>query len=384
MFSQPKDEAEHGRDPDLVSNWLALNQPLLARTLKACQQFHANVYARNCDKVIAAKAVQYRNLRLGQRAGFLQESWHISSFNKNAIAEGWGLRDEDLQIKAIATKAHCTADAEIWKGNCRLCEVQFKRYSDAKATARAFANPKYEGMLKVGPMDQVSGEGSFEASINCEGVSSDPCTRMELDEMAARGSKGEGSQGYLRRFDVSTVSTTLILDLGLCAVKSAFTLTLLLLVQHFSHPRNRRKRLSLWPVCLGSAASVLLRLAQHAAEGAGSGRGSTAVAVAVALGSCGRSIVDARGAFRKHGASLGTLLPSSCELITALLFASSGEFRKTLSSSFCAWIFFSTGSVALFALRCHCVRKHCDLWAEEFFVEHGAVVQGPALHDGQH
>lgn len=57
---------------------------------------------------------------------------------------------------------------------------------------------------------------------------------------------------------------------------------------------------------------------------------------------------------------------------------------KTLSSSFCAWIFFSTGSVALFALRCHCVRKHCDLWAEEFFVEHGAVVQGPALHDGQH
>ena len=62
-----------------------------------------------------------------------------------------GLRDEDLQIKAIATKAHCTADAEIWKGNCRLCEVQFKRYSDAKATARAFANPKYEGMLKVGP-----------------------------------------------------------------------------------------------------------------------------------------------------------------------------------------------------------------------------------------
>lgn len=181
---------------------------------------------------------------MGQRAGFLQESWHICSFNKNAIAEGWGLRDEDLQIKAIATKAHCTADAEIWKGNCRLCEVQFKRYSDAKATARAFANPKYEGMLKVGPMDQVSGEGSFEASINCEGVSSDPCTRMELDEMAARGSKGEGSQGYLRRFDVSTVSTTLILDLGLCAVKSAFTLTLLLLVQHFSHPRNRRRLFS--------------------------------------------------------------------------------------------------------------------------------------------
>ena len=60
MFSPPKDEAEHGRDPDLVSNWLALNQPLLARTLKACQQFHANVYARNCDKVIAAKAFQYR------------------------------------------------------------------------------------------------------------------------------------------------------------------------------------------------------------------------------------------------------------------------------------------------------------------------------------
>ena len=62
MFSQPKDEGEHGEhgEPDLVSSWLALNQPLLARTLKACQQFRANVYAGNCDKVIAAKAFQYR------------------------------------------------------------------------------------------------------------------------------------------------------------------------------------------------------------------------------------------------------------------------------------------------------------------------------------
>jgi hypothetical protein len=75
MFSQPKDEAEHGRDPDLVSNWLALNQPLLARTLKACQQFHANVYARNCDKVIAAKAVQYRTRRDTQ---LRQKVWMLS------------------------------------------------------------------------------------------------------------------------------------------------------------------------------------------------------------------------------------------------------------------------------------------------------------------
>ena len=172
-----------------------------------------------------------RNLHLGQRAGFLQEVWHILSFNKNAIAEGFGCIGEDLEVKAIATKAHAAADAEIWSWGIRRYEVQFKRYANAKATERAFAHSKYNGMLKVGPSDQVSKQGSFQACISCEGVSSDPCTRMELDEMAAKG------QGYLRRFDVST---TLLLDLGLCAAKSAFALSLLLLADHFRYPKHRR------------------------------------------------------------------------------------------------------------------------------------------------
>lgn len=131
-----------------------------------------------------------RNLRVPQRAGFLQEYWHIYSFNKNAIAEGWGNTGEDLQIKAVATKAGCFADAEIWKGDGRVYEVQFKRYANAKATARAFAKAKYDGMMKVGPSDQVHGRSRFEACMSCEGVSSDPCSKAQLDEMAE---KGEGS-----------------------------------------------------------------------------------------------------------------------------------------------------------------------------------------------
>ena len=43
-------------------------------------------------------------------------------------------------------------------------EVQFKRYKDAKGTARALAKPKYEGMQKVGPSDQ-SAAGGFQACI---------------------------------------------------------------------------------------------------------------------------------------------------------------------------------------------------------------------------
>ena len=43
--------------------------------------------------------------------------------------------------------------------------MQFKRYKDAKGTARALAKPKYEGMQKVGPSDQ-SLAGGFQACIS--------------------------------------------------------------------------------------------------------------------------------------------------------------------------------------------------------------------------
>lgn len=118
----------------------------------------------------------------------MQEYWHIYSFNKNAIAEGWGNTGEDLHIKAVATKVGCFADAEIWKGDGRVYEVQFKRYANAKSTARAFAKAKYKGMMKVGPSDQVAdAQSRFEACMSCEGVSSDPCSRTQLDEMAEKG-----------------------------------------------------------------------------------------------------------------------------------------------------------------------------------------------------
>lgn len=132
---------------------------------------------------IERRRVQFRNLKLPQQSGFVFESYHVESYNKNAIAQGKPFRAE-------LTKHGSAADVVIKEDVGQVVlTAQMKRYSSARETQKAFRpkenKSKYEGMAWIGPGDHAG--GGVESSLKYGGVESDPISLHELDELTGRG-----------------------------------------------------------------------------------------------------------------------------------------------------------------------------------------------------
>ena len=151
-------------------------------------QCAANKYAEAVgDPAICAKVRQWANVDVPKRAGFVQEVWHVESFNKNAIAKGMPYRAELAPHRALADAYITDVQKE------RVAKAQFKRYQSAEKTQRALNQSKYDDMQKIGPADH-KGNGVADC-MQYKGVKSDPLTKERLDEITT-------TQGQLLRFDI--------------------------------------------------------------------------------------------------------------------------------------------------------------------------------------
>mmetsp|Transcript_81214 Transcript_81214/g.227103 ORF Transcript_81214/g.227103 Transcript_81214/m.227103 type:complete len:417 (-) Transcript_81214:312-1562(-) len=147
-----------------------------------------------------------KGLNLGVRSGHEFETWHIESFNKNAIAGRASYRAEPGETNGVA-------DVLIrdTRTNQVVSEAQLKRYATAKGSSKALEHSKYDGMQKVGPADQAV-EGKFENAIQYKGVSSDPMSKNDIDEITEKG-------GSLKKFNATT--GTILTEVGKAAALGA-------------------------------------------------------------------------------------------------------------------------------------------------------------------
>src|SRR5208283_1537609 len=86
--------------------------------------------------------------------GFLFETWHAETFNVDVTRQGGApLRAYNPQ----ATTGPDTSKDILIKDDVgsTISEWQLKCYKHADETAKALSDPKYEGMGKVGPSDQL-------------------------------------------------------------------------------------------------------------------------------------------------------------------------------------------------------------------------------------
>jgi len=288
-----------------------------SRLVEVPRQIAANTFARSFgDAALLKERSRVTNMKhLGQQAGFVQEHWHVQSYNKNAIAQGSSFRAE-------MSKPGAPADALIVDARLQRAvvdEVQFKRYTTARQTQKAFASSKYDGMQKVGPRDHA-GEG-VSACIDFGGVQSDPIARQELDDLTSCG-------GRLRRFDVGSKILAESLQAAALGAAGGFLISLLYTGGELFEGRAKRRQcaraLCVGAIC-GGVSSACWKLAQIALECAkvGAGRFAPLVGSLVGARMCLVSAAEARR--RQDFAEVGASAIEFCAGVGATVWLVSSD-----------------------------------------------------------
>lgn len=187
---------------------------------------------------------QFGALSADKRAGLVFEEFHAGTFNANAARAGKAaLRASTGKLGGFINDQQ--VDIRVTDGARTVAEVQAKCCGTSARSAVAVANPKYQGTQRVIPADQVEeassalrrsaaskaksvnprmraiGEarqeaaGRISARVEAKGVTSEPLTHAEAQELAA---------GKLRKLDdmVSTqASKAALAEIGQSAASGA-------------------------------------------------------------------------------------------------------------------------------------------------------------------
>lgn len=109
---------------------------------------------RDGMKLFLDKAGQWKNLGVEQKKGHLFECIEAAKFNTAAARKGSGVRAHVTATEA--GRAHDSVDIEIRGGRGKVFERhQLKASNNPMDTARSLSDPKYAGMRKHAPRDQV-------------------------------------------------------------------------------------------------------------------------------------------------------------------------------------------------------------------------------------
>ncbi|KAG2452575.1 hypothetical protein HYH02_002812 [Chlamydomonas schloesseri] len=109
--------------------------------------------------------------------GFLAETHHEATFNRNAIGKG---------VRAELVPGQQAADIRIVGAReAAIVEAQVKYYKDPAALKRALSDAQYVGMQKIGPEGAGFAKRGIASRIEAGGVSSDPLTLEASDRMTA-------------------------------------------------------------------------------------------------------------------------------------------------------------------------------------------------------
>ena len=129
----------------------------------------------------------YKNAHPSQLAGRLADQWHNKTLKYSA--QNKGMEYEDLR----RSENH-TGDIDALINKERI-QAEAKYYADEIKTLRALSDPKYDGMIKIGPSDQAV-LGNFESSVKVNdwitSARSKPLSSAESFELAGSLSSGEG------------------------------------------------------------------------------------------------------------------------------------------------------------------------------------------------
>ena len=149
------------------------------------------------------KAGQWKNLGVGQKKGHLFECIEAAKFNTAAARKGSGVRAHVTATEA--GRAHDPVDVEIRGGRGKVFERhQLKASNNPRGTARSLSDPKYAGMRKHAPRDQVdvvrhvTRDEDVTGELRHQGVSSGGTDLREL-RSAAENPKGYAFRQELRQ-----------------------------------------------------------------------------------------------------------------------------------------------------------------------------------------
>lgn len=126
------------------------NGAIIEKTGRWCKAVNA---AREMGEDIKAIARQYERCPDECTAGRIAEKYHEGTFNMDAIRKG--RRDLKAQTTASNGKYQATADIEILKNGKVVDAAQVKYHKTPVQTAFHISDPKYDGLQKVCPAEQV-------------------------------------------------------------------------------------------------------------------------------------------------------------------------------------------------------------------------------------
>ncbi len=159
---------------------------------------------------------RWKNTGNGQFAGRLAEEWHAGSFNEAAALAGRS------DLRAYTTESlgfpHDPADVVVMKRGQTVLRAQSKYLKGAARTVFSHADPKYQGLKRLTPADQIEKvrdlaekASGFETPrdyadvaknatdhLAVEGVKGRPLSKAEADRLAEKARSGR-LEGVLRR-----------------------------------------------------------------------------------------------------------------------------------------------------------------------------------------
>lgn len=88
--------------------------------------------------------------------GFVAEDWHAGTFNAGVASKSGNIHKIFAKVRKDNDEV---TDIEIHNGD-HIVKIQSKYYKTSNDTAKELSNPKYTGVDKVAPSDQVHGDGA--------------------------------------------------------------------------------------------------------------------------------------------------------------------------------------------------------------------------------
>lgn len=127
----------------------------LAAVAAARQYNRASAELHKGARAIEQTASQYGRASTESLAGRLAEVLHAATGSANAALQGY----DNVLIATTASQGlpNAPADLVVYDGPRVEAWAQVKVYKGARETARALADPKYDGMQRVVPEDQLPG-----------------------------------------------------------------------------------------------------------------------------------------------------------------------------------------------------------------------------------